>query len=95
MTPQARKFASEDAKQLLENKLFKMAFENMGNSLEAQALTCNPDDKDKTQRVVIAKQILAGIRREIERIVEDGVMADFQLAEIEQKRTMMQRVMRR
>lgn len=95
MTPQARKYASEDAKQLLENKLFKMAFENMSNSLDAQALACNPDDKDKAQRVVIAKQILAGIRREIERIVEDGVMADFQLQEIEQKRTMLQRVMRR
>jgi hypothetical protein len=95
MTPQTRKFASEDARQLLENKLFKMAFEHMANSLEAQALTCNPDDKDKAQRVVIAKQILVGIRREIERIVEDGVMADFQLAEVEQKKTMLQRVMRR
>ena len=86
MTPEARKFASEDAKHLLDNKLFKAAFTGVSEYLEAQALGCSPDDAAKAQRIVIAKQILAGIKREIERVVEDGVVAEIQLNEIEQKK---------
>lgn len=86
MTPEARKFAAEDAKHLLDNKLFKAAFAGVSEYLEAQALGCNPDDAAKAQRIVIAKQILAGIKREIERVVEDGVVAEIQLNEIEQKK---------
>lgn len=86
MTPEARKFASEDAKHLLGNKLFKSAFEGVAEYLEAQALGCNPDDSAKAQRIVIAKQILAGIKREIERVVEDGVVAEIQINEIEKKK---------
>lgn len=86
MTPESRKFASEDAKHLLDNKLFKSAFTGVAEYLEAQALGCDPDNQGKAQRIVIAKQLLAGIRREIERVIEDGVVADIQLNEIEQRK---------
>lgn len=86
MTPEHRKFRASDAKALLDNEMFKFAFASMGEYLEARALSCDPDNKDATQRVVLAKQILAGVKREIERIVEDGTVADIQLAEIEQRK---------
>lgn len=86
MTPEARKFASEDAKHLLDNNLFKSAFDGVSQYLEAQALGCDPDNSAKAQRIVIAKQILAGIKREIERVIEDGIVAEIQLNEIEQKK---------
>lgn len=88
MTPEHRKFRASDAKALLDNEIFKSAFKSMGEYLEAKALSCDTDNKDITQRVVIAKQILAGVKREIERLVEDGIVADIQLAEIEQRKRM-------
>lgn len=86
MTPEQRKFHAADAKALLDNKLLKEAFKQVGDYLDAQALGCDPDNATKAQRIVIAKQILYGIKREIERVVEDGTVAEIQLNEIEQKR---------
>lgn len=89
-----RKFRAADAKTLLDNKLFKEAFDSVGKYIESQALSCDPDNKDKAQRILISKQILAGIKREIERVVQDGEIAEIQLNEIEQKRGLVRRFMR-
>lgn len=86
MTPEHRKFRAQDAQALLDNPILKDAFKAMGEYLESKALSCDPDNKEITQRVVIAKQVLAGIKREIERLVDDGTVADIQMAEIEQRR---------
>lgn len=86
MTPQERTFRATDAKQLLENKLFVEAFDAVQNHLNMAALTCDPDNKDKAQRIVISQQLLAAVKREITRIVNDGAMAEVQIAELEQKR---------
>jgi hypothetical protein len=86
MTPEQRKFLGADAQQLLDNKLYRMAFEKVGAHIEAQALACDPDNKDKAARIVIAKQLLVGLRREIERVIEDGEVADIQLSELEKKK---------
>jgi hypothetical protein len=75
-----------DAKNLLENQLFKDAFKAVGEYIEQKALSCDPDNKEAAQRVVISKQILAGIKREIERQVETGLIAEVKLSEIEKKR---------
>ena len=81
---EARKFRAQDAKQLLENPLL------------SASMTCEPDNKDKAQRIVISHQLLAGIKREITRIVQDGNIADVQLSEIEQKKqNVFQRAFRR
>lgn len=79
-------FTANDAKQLLENKLFQGAFKAVGEYIDTMALSCDPDNKDKTQRIIISKQILAGIKREIERQVENGMIAEVQMSELEQKR---------
>lgn len=94
MTPEARKFAAADAKALLENRLFRQAFAGVADYLDSQALGCDPDNAAKAQRIVIAKQLLAGIKREIERVVEDGVVANIQIDQLEQKRGVLRRLIR-
>ena len=86
MTPQERTFRATDAKQLLENKLFVDAFDAVAGHLNMQALTCDPDNAEKARRIVISQQLLAAVKREITRVVNDGAMAEVQLSELEQKR---------
>lgn len=86
MTPEERRFRGQDAKSLLDNKLYKESFEQVADYLEAQAMACDPDNKDKAARIVIAKQLLRGLRREIERVIEDGEVAEIQLSELETRK---------
>lgn len=83
MTPEHKAFRAEDARQLLDNQLLQEAFSALSDYLNAQALGCDPDNKDRAQRIIISKQLLAGIRREIYRHIEDGEIAQMRLAEIE------------
>jgi hypothetical protein len=80
------KFRAADAKQLLDNPLFKAAFQAVGEYIEQQALACEADNKDRAQRIVISKQLLAALKREIFRHVENGQIADIRIAELEKKR---------
>lgn len=82
----SRVIHGEDAKTLLENSLFKLAFAKVGEYLESQALGCDPDNKDKAARIIIAKQLLIGIRREIEAVISDGEVARVQMSELEKKK---------
>lgn len=84
-TPQSRIFLADDARQLLENKLLQAAFAKVGEHLEQVALTCDPDNKDKAARIVISKQLLAAVKREIESCIEDGDFAKAEIAEIERR----------
>lgn len=86
MTPQERTFRATDAKQLLENNLFVEAFEAVAGHLNAAALTCDPDNQAKAARIIISQQLLAAVKREITRIVNDGAMAEVQLSELEQRK---------
>lgn len=86
MSNEAKKFRAEDAKALLSNALFIQAFKGVDDYLEARLQMCDAADRDATQRVVIAKQLLSSIKREIERVIEDGVIADIRIAEVEKKR---------
>lgn len=86
MTPEERKFRAVDAKQLLENRLFVEAWEAVEKHLNMAALTCDPDNPAKAQRIVISQQLLAAVKREITRVVNDGVVAEVQISELEQKK---------
>ena len=86
MTPQERTFRATDAKQLLENKLFVEAFDAVAGHLNSAALTCDPDNAEKARRIIISQQLLAAVKREITRIVNDGTMAEVQIAELEQRK---------
>lgn len=86
MTEEDRIFRATDAKQLLENPLFVEAFAAVANHLQMAAMSCEPDNQVKAQRVIISIQLLASIKREITRIVQDGAVAQVQLNELENKR---------
>jgi hypothetical protein len=85
MTPEDRKFRATDARQLLENKLFIEAWEAVEKYLNMAALTCDPDNATKAQRIVISQQLLAAVKREVTRVVNDGVVAEVQMSELEKK----------
>jgi len=86
MTPEARRIRGNDARQLLDNKLLKEAFAAVGAYVDGQAMSCPPDDATRAQRIIISKQLLAAIIREITRVVEDGEVATIQISEIEKAR---------
>ncbi|HEU4636890.1 MAG TPA: hypothetical protein VFS41_11965 [Edaphobacter sp.] len=88
LSPESRRVIGEEAKQLLQNKHFKEAISAVEGHLVEQAKHCDPDNKEKAQRVVIAMQIMEGIKREIVRKIEDGEMAQVELSEIEQRKSL-------
>lgn len=85
MSPEQRRVIGQEAKQILENKHFREAFDAVEGYLVAQAKGCDPDNKEKTQRVVISMQLMEALKREIVRKIEDGEMAQVELAELERK----------
>lgn len=85
-TPDQRRIRANEARQVLENRHFTGAWDALNAALEAQILGCNPDDKDKTARLVVSKQLLHGLKREFERKLSDGYMAEAELDEIERRR---------
>lgn len=86
MTPEDRRIRATEARQLLEHPMFIEAFDAVEKQLNMQALSCDSDNAQKALRIVISQQLLAGVKREIQRIVQDGLVAEVQLSEIEQKR---------
>ena len=85
-TPEHRRIRGNDARQLLDNSLLKEAFAAVDKYIDEQALSCPPDDATRAQRIVISKQLLAAIRREIVRVVEDGDVAEVQIDMLEKAR---------
>lgn len=85
-TPDQRRIRANEARQVLENRHFAEAWDAVAAALEAQALSCDPDAREKAQRIVVAKQLLEGLRREFLRKMEDGYMAEVEIVEIERKR---------
>lgn len=82
-----------EAKSLLDNKIFKAAMLKMNQSLDMKMMSVNPDEIEKCARVVLAKQILNGIDREIKRFIVDGQVV-MKLAELETP-TMKDRIFKR
>lgn len=86
MSPVQRRSIAGEAQQLLNNRHFREAFGAVDAALESHVNSCNMDDKDKAQRVVIAKQLMVALRREILRKAEDGYMAEVEIAELERRK---------
>lgn len=84
-SPESRVFRANDAEQLLANPLLRDAFKTVGEYIDQVALTCDPDDKNRAQRVILSKQLLASIIRQIERVIEDGEVAKVEIAELKKR----------
>lgn len=94
MTLQDERILGQDAKAILENPVVKQVFKRLEDHVNSKILSCDPDNKEATQRAVITRQILFGIRREFEKLVQDGEVAEIQLNEMEVKKPFM-KVIRR
>lgn len=86
MDAHQRRIVGAEARQLLENSHLQEAFDAVRDYLEAVALSTDPDNKEKAQRVVISMQLLKAVKREIERKIEDGQVAEVEMRELEPKR---------
>lgn len=89
MSDESLRIRGEEAKQLLDNKMFKDAFAAVGDYIEQQAMACPPDDKERCARIIISKQLLQAVQREIYRHIDEGVMAEIRLSELEKKKRLM------
>ena len=85
MSPENRRTVGEEAKQALDNKHWKEAFHAVDLYLDQVALGCDPDNKDKAQRVILSKQLLQAIKQELIRKIEDGEMAKIEISHLEQR----------
>jgi tellurite resistance protein len=84
-SPEQRRVIGHEAKQLLENKHLRDAFDAVDGYLADAARSCDPDNREKAQRVIISMQLLEAIKREITRKIEDGEIAQIEIAEIERR----------
>lgn len=84
-SPEQRRVVGQEAQQLLRNPHFVEAWDAVAGYLDQVALSCDPDNKDKAQRVIISKQLLQAVKQEFIRKVEDGEMAQIEIAELERK----------
>lgn len=86
LSPEERSVVGEEARQLLENKHYRQAWSALDDYITAQEEACDPDHKEKAQRLVITRQLLRALHREFERKVQDGEVARVEIAEIERAR---------
>lgn len=86
MDAHQRRIVGAEARQLLENSHLQEAFDAVRDYLEAVVLSTDPDNKEKAQRVVISMQLLKAVKREIERKIEDGQVAEVEMRELDKPR---------
>lgn len=70
-----------EARQLLENKYLKEAFDAAEKSILEQMDEVSLRDVDMHTRLILARKTVASVRRYIERVIETGQMAEIQLKE--------------
>ena len=63
------------AREVLDNELFQDAFNNAQDQLQAKRLKADMNDDKTHSRLVMAEQLLHGIRRFLEQEIESGKQA--------------------
>jgi hypothetical protein len=53
--------------------------------LDQLALSCDPDDQKKAQRIVLCKQLLQSIRGCLVRKIEDGELAKIEIEQLQER----------
>jgi hypothetical protein len=94
-THEQRRIRAAEAKQFMANPLFRAMFDGVAAALESKALACDPTEEKRAADVIRCKQLLQAMRREIERRVEDGEFAAFEIEQLEKKKLLSLRVLRR
>jgi hypothetical protein len=87
-TPEQRRVIGNEARQSLEDKHWKQAFEAVEAHLIEKGKSCDVDAKhgpEKSARILTSLQLLEALKRELHRKVQDGEFAQIELNEIERK----------
>jgi hypothetical protein len=91
-TPDQRRIRANEARQVLENRHFVAAWDAISSGLESRALACDTYSdagQREAARILAAKQLLHGLRREFVRKLDDGYMAELELDELARKRKLL------
>lgn len=91
LTPERRRIIGAEAAQALRDKHWNEAFEAVDDYLDKVALSCDPDNKEKAQRIVISKQLLQSVRQALIRKIEDGEAARIEIERLEPRKRVFQR----
>jgi len=81
MTPEQEAIDGEKARQLLENSIFKQAWENAEQSIIDQMREVKTRDDEMHTRLILALQVLDRVKNHIRAIAQTGEMAKIQLNE--------------
>lgn len=87
-TPEQRRVIGNEARQALEDKHWKQAFEAVEAHLIEKGKSCDVDAKhgaEKSARILTSLQLLEALKRELYRKVQDGEFAQIELNEIDKK----------
>jgi len=91
MTPEEEALQGERARQVLDNEVFKKAWEDAEHSIIQQMAEVSMRDNDMHSRLILALQILASVRKHIVVNMETGEMAKMQLTETNKVQRMFKR----
>ncbi|HEX7370476.1 MAG TPA: hypothetical protein VF284_09400 [Rhodanobacteraceae bacterium] len=83
---------SDFARQILDNPVFVEAFDAMAHDLQQQRAAVKLTDVDAHTKLIMAEQVMLKFKAILTRAVQDGDVAQWELAH---KRTPIQRVFRR
>lgn len=86
LSAEQRKIRGNEARSVLENRHLREALKAVYDAVEAEALSCSRDDREKAHRIVITKQLAVMFERELVRKIEDGYVAEVELSELEARR---------
>ena len=95
MTPDEQKRMGQEALSIVSNTAFRHAMDKVADYIESQAISCDPDDSKRAQRIIIAKQIQASFSREIRRIIDNGEVANVRINALEEKKGVINKILRR
>lgn len=83
LTPQQRRIIGAEAAQSLRDKHWNSAFDEVNAYLDQVALSCDPDNKEKAQRIILSKQLLQSVRGALVSKIEDGELAKIEIEQLE------------
>ena len=87
MTPDETRILAQDADHVLQNRAFKLALEKLKDNLNRRQMSCNvAKEPEVAADIVRCQQLLAGIERELQRLISDGEVAKAQLRELDKKK---------
>ena len=91
MTPEQELIRAREAQQLLDSTLFQQARKNLEDQLATIRRTVPIRDTDMHTRVILMGQLWENLVGYFEQLAQTGQLAEIQLREKEQQRSMLER----